>query len=106
MGLMAWIRTNALLLALAALALIGPVTVTLWFWWRAAEAEASDLAAQIAQVIAAEDRADQARAELSRIEARAAEILSTVENADAPLPDDIADALRRLRDTAIQDAHP
>lgn len=103
---MTWLKTHALLLALAALALIGPATVTLWFWWRAAETEAAELAAQVGQVIEAEARADQARAELTRIEARAAEILANLENADAPLPDDVAAALRRLRAAAAPDPRP
>lgn len=101
---MGWIKINALLIALAALSLMGPVTVTLFFWWRAAETEAAELAARMDQIIEAERRADQARAELDQIEARADEILSTVEANDAILPDDLRDALERLRDLGA--AHP
>ena len=94
---MTWLKTHALLLALGLLAVLAPVTVTLFFWWQDAQAEARALAAQVDQIIAAEARADQARADLAEIEARAAEILTTLENADAPLPDDIRDAFERLR---------
>ena len=89
---MGWLRTNALILALGALVIL------MGLQWRDARQEVRALKDRIEQVINAEARADQARADLRMIEVEAETILETLEGRDdVPLPDDIRAAFERLR---------
>lgn len=89
---MAWLKTNALILAMGALIIL------MGLQWRDARQKVRALNDRIDQVINAEARADQARADLRTIEAEAETILETLEgHDDAPLPDDIRAAFERLR---------
>ena len=98
---MGWIKTHALILLLAVLATLGPATVTLFFWWRDARDEADELAARVEQIIEAEERADQARADLAQVQSELDAIQQFVEGQeDAPVPEWFTDAFSGLFDAA------
>ena len=98
---MNWIKTHALILLLAVLATLGPATVTLFFWWRDARDEAAELAARVEQIIEAEERADQARADLEDVQSELDAIQQFVEGQeDAPVPEWFTDAFSGLFDAA------
>ena len=59
-----WLKINALILALAALAITGPAAVLMFYWWQDARDEARELAVHVEQIGEAEGRADLARANL------------------------------------------
>lgn len=104
MRLIEKLKSNALILALSALVVIAPLSVTFGFLWWNQRGELRELRREIRQIVAAEEIADQAREDLAEVEAAAEDIIDTLEGGeDAPLDPGIADAFERLRDLV---AHP
>lgn len=104
--MLGWLKTNALIIALGALAITGPAAVLMFYWWQDARDEAAELAARVEQIIEAEERADQARADLEDVQAELNAIQQFVEGQDdAPVPEWFTDAFSGLFDAAGA-AHP
>ena len=101
-----WLKTNALIVALGALAITGPAAVLMFYWWQDARDEARALAARVEQIVEAEERADQARADLAEVQTELDAIQQFVEGQeDAPVPDWFTDAFSGLFN-ASGAAHP